>query len=250
MRPAARCSFRPYWSARRPRGSLCTPSMSLCFCVDAGVRVWRVDESKAPDQRIMNVARTSASPALRVAGGGDIVNASVDAKGVPSLGLACKGEALSRRGACVVCAYDSQADAWFEIADALSSSLPPSPEATGLLNEAAREAASRDATTAADLLEWRRVVARRGRALRVLGGEGAVRRAPGVGVRPGPLGVQLRGVPRGARRPAAHPRSEYAPGPGRRRAVAVSCLGGRGEAARCWRNCGRPIGWRTKPNFL
>ena len=124
----------------------------LCVSIDAGVRVWRVDESKAPDQRITNVARTSASPALRVAGGGDIVNASVDAKGVPSLGLACKGEALSRRGACVVCAYDSQADAWFEIADALSSSLPPSPEATGLLNEAAREAASRDATTAADLL--------------------------------------------------------------------------------------------------
>ena len=98
------------------------------------------------------MARTSASPALRVAGGGDIVNASVDAKGVPSLGLACKGEALARRGACVVCAYDSQSDAWFEIADALSSSLPPSPAATGLLNEAAREAASRDATTAADLL--------------------------------------------------------------------------------------------------
>ena len=89
---------------------------------------------------------------MRVAGGGDIVNARVDAEGVPSLGLACKGEALSRRGACVVCAYDSKADAWFEIADALSSSLPPSPSTTGLLVDAARQASDRDATTAADLL--------------------------------------------------------------------------------------------------
>ena len=88
----------------------------------------------------MNVARTSASPALRVAGGGDIVNASVDAKGVPSLGLACKGEALSRRGACVVCAYDSQADAWLEIADALCACL----EAKVLCAERLGSASDRD----------------------------------------------------------------------------------------------------------
>jgi protein HIRA/HIR1 len=124
----------------------------LCVGVDAGVRVWRIDETAAPDERVVSVARTSASPALKLAGGGEIVHASLDAAGVPSLGLACRGDALARRGACVVCAYDRRADAWLEVADALSSSLPPAPAAAGLLAGAAREASSRDTTSAAALL--------------------------------------------------------------------------------------------------